>query len=97
MKKELLQKISGLCCFALNDKECIKLQNYLLLEDYASARIYLDKIIEITEWTLAFDENDEIIKKQLIDSNSLMDLVMELTIINEGDKGKGEQVRTITQ
>ena len=96
MKKELLQKISGLCCFALEDKECIKLQTYLLLEDYTSARIYLDKIIEITEWTLAFDENDEIIKKQLIDSNSLMDLVMELTIINEGDKGKGEQVRTIT-
>ena len=97
MKKELLQKISGLCCFALNDKECIKLQSYLMIEDYTSARIYLDKIIEITEWTLAFDENDEIIKKQLIDSNSLMDLVMELTIINEGDKGKGEQVRTITQ
>ena len=97
MKKELLQKISGLCCFALEDKECIKLQTYLLLEDYVSARIYLDKLIEITEWTLAFDENDEIIKKQLIDSNSLMDLVMELTIINEGDKGEGEQVRTITQ
>ena len=97
MKKELLQKISGLCCFALNDKECIQLQSYLMTEDYTSARIYLDKIIEITEWTLAFDENDEIIKKQLIDSNSLMDLVMELTIINEGDKGKGEQVRTITQ
>ena len=86
MKKELLQKISGLCCFALNDKECIRLQSYLMTEDYTSARIYLDKIIEITEWTLAFDENDEIIKKQLIDSNSLMDLVMELTIINEGDK-----------
>ena len=97
MKKELLQKISGLCCFALEDKECIKLQSYLMIGDYTSARIYLDKIIEITEWTLAFDENDEIIKKQLIDSNSLMDLVMELTIINEGDKGKGEQVRTITQ
>ena len=97
MKKELLQKISGLCCFALNDKECIQLQSYLMIEDYTSARIYLDKIIEITEWTLASDENDEIIKKQLIDSNSLMDLVMELTIINEGDKGKGEQVRTITQ
>ena len=97
MKKELLQKISGLCCFALEDKECIKLQSYLMTEDYTSARIYLDKIIEITEWTLAFDENDEIIKKQLIDSNSLMDLVIELTIINEGDKGKGEQVRTIAE
>ena len=97
MKKELLQKISGLCCFALNDKECIQLQSYLMTEDYTSARIYLDKIIEITEWTLAFDENDEIIKKQLIDSNSLMDLVMELTIINEGDKREGEQVRTITE
>ena len=96
MKKELLQKISGLCCFALNDKECIQLQSYLMTEDYTSARIYLDKIIEITEWTLAFDENDEIIKKQLIDSNSLMDLVIELTIINERDNER-EQVRTITQ
>lgn len=86
MKKELLQKINELCCFALNDKECIKLQKYLLMEDYASARIYLDKLIEVNEWTLAFDENDETIKKQLIDSNSLMDLVIELTIINEGDK-----------
>ena len=46
MKKELLQKISGLCCFALSDKECIKLQMYLILEDYASARIYLDKLNE---------------------------------------------------
>ncbi len=96
MKKELLQKISGLCCFALNDKECIRLQSYLMTEDYTSARIYLDKIIEITEWTLAFDENDEIIKKQLIDSNSLMDLVIELTIINERDNER-EQVRTITE
>ena len=96
MKKELLQKISGLCCFALNDKECIQLQSYLMTEDYTSARIYLDKIIEITEWTLAFDENDEIIKKQLIDSNSLMDLVIELTIINERDNER-EQVRTITE
>lgn len=96
MKKELLQKISGLCCFALEDKECIKLQTYLLLEDYASARIYLDKLIDSTEWTLAFDENDEVIKKQLIDSNSLMDLVIELTIVNERDR-KEEQVRTITE
>ena len=96
MKKELLQKISGLCCFALNDKECIQLQSYLMIEDYTSARIYLDKIIEITEWTLAFVENDEIIKKQLIDSNSLMDLVIELTIINERDNER-EQVRTITE
>ena len=96
MKKELLQKISGLCCFALNDKECIQLQSYLMTEDYTSARIYLDKLIEITEWTLAFDENDEIIKKQLIDSNSLMDLVIELTIINERDNER-EQVRTITE
>ena len=95
MKKELLQKISGLCCFALEDKECIKLQSYLMTEDYTSARIYLDKIIEITEWTLAFDENDEVIKKQLVDTNSLMDLVIELTIVNEGDKER-EQVRTIT-
>ena len=95
MKKELLQKISGLCCFALNDKECIQLQSYLMTGDYTSARIYLDKIIEITEWTLAFDENDEIIKKQLIDSNSLIDLVIELTIINERDNER-EQVRTIT-
>ena len=95
MKKELLQKISGLCCFALEDKECIKLQSYLILEDYTSARLYLDKLIENIEWTLAFDENDEVIKKQLVDTNSLMDLVIELTIVNEGDKER-EQVRTIT-
>lgn len=96
MKKELLQKISGLCCFALSDKECIKLQRYLITEDYNSARLYLDKLIENIEWTLAFDENDEVVKKQLFDSNSLMDLVMELTIINEGDNER-EQVRAITQ
>lgn len=96
MKKELLQKISGLCCFALNDKECIKLQHYLILEDYTSARIYLDKIIEDVEWKLSFDEDDEVVKKQLLDSNSLMDLVIELTIVNEGDKER-EQVRAITQ
>ena len=95
MKKELLQKISGLCCFALSDKECIKLQSYLIVEDYASSRLYLDKLIENVEWTLAFDENDEVIKKQLIDTNSLMDLVIELTIVNERDNER-EQVRTIT-
>ena len=96
MKKELLQKISGLCCFALEDKECIKLQTYLIVEDYASARLYLDRLIENVEWTLAFDENDETIKKQLIDSNSLIDLVIELTIINERDNER-EQVRTIAE
>ena len=96
MKKELLQKISGLCCFALEDKECIKLQTYLIVEDYASARLYLDRLIENVEWTLAFDENDEVIKKQLVDTNSLMDLVIELTIINERDNER-EQVRTIAE
>lgn len=96
MKKELLQKISGLCCFALNDKECIKLQRYLIIEDYNSARLYLDKLIENIEWTLAFDENDEVVKKQLFDTNSLMDLVMELIIINERDNER-EQVRTVAE
>ena len=96
MKKELLQKINGLCCFALNDKECIKLQSYLILEDYTSARLYLDKLIENIEWTLAFDENDEVVKKQLVDTNSLIDLVIELTIINERDNER-EQVRTIAE
>ena len=96
MKKELLQKISGLCCFALNDKECIKLQTYLILEDYTSARIYLDKLIEDIEWKLSFDEDDIDLKYQLKQSNELMDLVIELTIVNEGDKGK-EQVREVTQ
>ena len=96
MKKELLQKISELCCFALEDKECIKLQTYLLLEDYASARIYLDKLIDNIEFCLAFDEDDEVTKKQLVDINSLMDLVIELTIINERDNER-EQVRTIAE
>lgn len=95
MKKELLQKISGLCCFALSDEECIKLQSYLIVEDYTSARLYLDKLIENIEWTLAFDENDEVVKKQLVDTNSLLDLVIELTIVNEGDKER-EQVSAIT-
>jgi hypothetical protein len=96
MKKELLQKISELCCFALEDQECIKLQTYLLLEDYASARIYLDKLIDNIEFCLAFDEDDETIKKQLVDTNSLMDLVIELTIVNGRDNER-EQVRTITE
>jgi len=96
MKKELLQKISGLCCFALNDKECIKLQMYLIIEDYTSARIYLDKLIEEIEWKLSFDEDDIDLKYQLKHSNELIDLVIELTIVNERDK-RNEQVRTIAE
>ena len=96
MKKELLQKISGLCCFALSDKECIKLQSYLIVEDYTSARIYLDKLIDNLEFCLAFDEDCEITKKSLLDTNSLMDLVIELTIVNERDNER-EQVRTIAE
>lgn len=95
MKKELLQKISELCCFALSDKECIKLQRYLITEDYISARLYLDKLIENIEWTLAFDENDIDLKQQLKHSNELIDLVIELIIVNEGDKER-EQVSAIT-
>ena len=96
MEKGLLQKISGLCCSALDDKECIKLQRYLLLKDYISARIYLDKLIENLEFCLAFDEDDETIKQQLVDTNSLMDLVIELTIINERENER-EQVRAVTE
>lgn len=96
MKKELLQKISGLCCFALEDKECIKLQTYLLLEDYASARIYLDKLIEDIEWKLSFDEDDEELKLQLKNTNKLIDLVIELTIVNERDNER-EQVRAVAE
>ncbi len=96
MKKELLQKISRLCCFALSDKECIKLQSYLILEDYTSARIYLDKIIEDIEWKVSFDEDDIDLKYQLKHSNQLIDLVIALTIINERDNER-EQVRAITE
>ena len=96
MKKELLQKISGLCCFALEDKECIKLQMYLILEDYASSRIYLDKLIEDLEWKLSFDEDDEELKLQLKNTNKLIDLVIELTIVNERDNER-EQVRTVAE
>lgn len=97
MKKKLLQTITTLSCFALNDKECIKLQSYLITEDYNSARIYLDKVIEINEWTFAFDEDNIDLKQQLKHCNEIMDLVIELTIIDEGDKRKGEQVRTIAE
>lgn len=95
MKKELLQKISGLCCFALSDKECIKLQRYLILKDYTSARIYLDKLIEDIEWKVSFDGDDVDLKFQLKYTNELIDLVIELTIINERDNER-EQVREIT-
>jgi hypothetical protein len=95
MKKKLLQRISGLCCLSLNDKECIKLQTYLLLEDYNSARIYLDKLIEDVEWKLSFDEDDDELKTQLKHSNELIDLVIELTI--NGEENEREQVRTITE
>ena len=96
MKKELLRTITTLCCFALNDKECIKLQSYLITEDYNSARIYLDKVIEINEWTLAFDEDDVDLKQQLKHCNDILDLVMELTIINERENER-EHVRTIAE
>lgn len=96
MKKELLQKITDLCCFALSDKECIKLQHFLILKDYVSSRIYLDKLIENVEWALAFDENDIDLKQQLKHCNELIDLVIELTIINERDNER-EQVRTVTK
>jgi hypothetical protein len=96
MKKNLLQKISESCRFALNDKECIKLQMYLILEDYTSARLYLDKVIENVEWTLAFDEDNEDLKLQLKHSNKLIDLVIELTIINERENER-EQVRSIAK
>lgn len=94
MKKELLQKISMLCCFTLSDKECIKLQGYLLLEDYNSARIYLDKCIEIIEWTFAFDPNDETLISQLKYSNELINLVIELSNINERNKRKKQRIKS---
>lgn len=96
MKKELLQKISRLCCFALTDKECIKLQMYLIIEDYVSARIYIDKLLENIEFSLAFDEDDIDLKGQLKYTNELMDLVIELIIINERDNER-EQIRAITE
>ena len=96
MKKELLQKIISSCRFALNDMECIKFQHYLILKDYVSARIYLDKIIEDTEWKVSFDEDDDELKTQLKYSNELIDMVIELTIINERDNER-EQVRTVTE
>ena len=38
------------------------------------------------KWVMMRDAlNDEVIKKQLVDTNSLIDLVIELTIINERD------------
>ena len=88
MKKGLLQKVSDLCCFALDDKECIKFLRFLIIGDNTSARLYLEKCIENIEFTFAFDSEDESLKKQLLDSNSLMDLVMELSVVNETRKRK---------
>lgn len=96
MKKELLQKISKLCYFVLDDRECKKFLIYLINDDIHSARLYLDKIIENIEFSLAFEENDEELKRQLEHSNKLMDLVIELTIVNEGDNEERKQVREVT-
>ena len=96
MKKELLQKISELCYFVLDDKECRKFLTCLIREDINSARLYLDKIIENIEFQFAFESEDEELKRQLKYSNSLMDLVMELTIVNDRDNEEGKQVREVT-
>lgn len=96
MKKELLQKISELCYFVLDDKECKKFLLYLISDDINSARLYLDKIIENIEFQFAFENEDDELKLQLEHSNKLMDLVMELTIMNDRDNEEGKQVREIT-
>lgn len=96
MKKELLQKINKLSCFVLNDNEYNKLQKYLLLEDYTSARIYLDKIIDDTEFLSAFNDEDIESKSKIKHIDELMDLVIELILINERENER-EQVRMVTE
>jgi hypothetical protein len=96
MKKKLLQKISELCYFVLDDRECKKFLLYLIKDDVNSARLYLDKVIENIEFQFAFESEDEELKRQLKHSNTLMDLVIELTIVNDRDNEEGKQVREIT-
>lgn len=96
MKKELLQKINKLSCFVLNDNEYNKLQKYLLLEDYTSARIYLDKIIDDTEFLSAFNDEDIESKSKIKYIDELMDLVIELILINERENER-EQVRMVAE
>jgi hypothetical protein len=96
MKKELLQKINKLSCFVLNDNEYNKLQKYLLLEDYTSARIYLDKIIDDTEFLSSFNDEDIESKSKIKHIDELMDLVIELILINERENER-EQVRMVTE
>lgn len=96
MKKELLQKINKLSCFVLNDNEYNKLQKYLLLEDYTSARIYLDKIIDDTEFLSTFNDEDIESKSKIKHIDELMDLVIELILINERENER-EQVRMVAE
>lgn len=97
MKKVILQKISDLCCFALDDQQCIKFLRYLIIGDITSARLYLDKCIVLIEWEFSFNENDDSIRKQLQDTNSLMDAVMELSILNERKHKTRKRIRRVIE
>lgn len=97
MKKVILQKISDLCCFALDDQQCIKFLRYLIIGDIVSARLYLDKCIVLIEWEFSFNENDDSIRKQLQDTNSLMDAVMELSILNERKHKTRKRIRRVIE
>lgn len=88
MKTEILQKITSLCYFVLDDKECKKFLKFLMTNEINSARIYLDKIIEAIELQFVFDEDNEEIKRQLQNGSKLMDLVIELTLVNDREHRK---------
>ena len=70
--------------------------NGLIKHDTLIINLVIDKIIEDTEWKVSFDEDDDELKTQLKYSNELIDMVIELTIINERDNER-EQVRTIAE
>lgn len=97
MNNKLLQQIKNLASFSLESFEYEILINHIDSKKYNIARIYVDEIKDRLELISSFDSFNIVKKLQLENVDKLLDIVIDLTIINEEEYGEGRKVNKVTR
>lgn len=100
MTRKRLQQIVNLAQFIFEEKEYNIFMKYIYSKEYTSARLFLDDIIDVMDLLvdrLEFVDDNQVLLSQYNKADELMDLVVDLIIVNEGESKERKQVREIAE
>jgi hypothetical protein len=90
--KENIKNIEQSAIFILNDSEYKELTRLLSFKKYNKARILLEEIIEMNEFEMSLNADDQVLIMECKNLNRLQDLIIDL-IVNEEENVERKQFK----